>query len=136
MRYRLPNVHRYPTVEYIPITPKILAEKPAWPNLNYGNFSLIIRDGKLGWGNASEGLPREMQKVLGTLGADEAGLITLNFVALELMYRGSTVYIAAEERLDHVGLYVITKRFFYKPNLIFEAYNLKEKKLAWSSLQV
>ncbi len=136
MRYRLANVHRYPTVEYIPLTPRIIKEAPVWTNLNYGNLSLIIQDGLNGWGPVADSLPRDFQVKLPPLQPDEAGLVTLNFTILEVMYRANTVLVTAEEKSDFTGVYIITKRFFYKPKLIFEVYNLKEKKLAWSNFLV
>ncbi|MBO8125747.1 MAG: hypothetical protein H0Z38_00755 [Firmicutes bacterium] len=136
MRYRLPTIHRFPTVEYIPLNPKVLAEEAAWDKLNYGNFSLIIRDGNSRWGSVPDGLPNGIRDKLTPLGPDEAGLVSLNFTILEMMYRGNTVFVAAEKKPDYLGLYVITKRFFYKPEIIFEVYDLEEKKLAWSRLKV
>ena len=136
MRYRLANIHQYPTVEYIPLTPKVIAEAPVWANLNYGNFNLIIQDGLDGWGPIAESLPKDFRVKLPQLQLDEAGLVTLNFTVLEIMYRANTVLVTAEEKPDFTGVYVIAKRFFYKPKLIFEVYNLKGKKLAWSNFLV
>ncbi len=136
MRYKIPQIHRHPTVEYIPLTPQILFDGPAWPNLNYGKSDLIIRESDRGWAEISDGVPKQAKGQLTPLGPGEIGIITLNLKILEIMYRANTTTIVAEEIPDHLGIYTITKNFFYKPTIIFEAYNLKGSKLAWAKLEL
>lgn len=115
------RILKYPLVEYIPLSIRLLAEGEYGPEGISGGDPLLVACDKA----ADLAALAKEKRLTASPGIDWAGQVVVYLGggrAHQGLYRGQVVTLIGDESPCKYHLFAVTKRYFYKPRIYFEFY--------------